>query len=258
MPENFGLVPRQVSKYGWNPSIPDIRDIQFSLSKPIATPDFHDMTPKMPAVYNQLVLGSCTAQASGAAFEYDHAKTEPAFGTPSRLMIYYLERLLEGSVSSDSGAQIRDAMKVLAKYGVCRELLWPYDISKFAVKPPHQSFKEAILHKALKYARVGQTQKEFESVLASDYPIIGGFVVYESFETEAVARTGIVPMPVPGERMMGGHAILVVGYDRPNRQFIVRNSWGAEWGQKGYFRVPYEYFLNPQLAGDFWVLYTVS
>ena len=144
MTDEFGLKPKNVSKYGWHPSTPDIRDLKFTLTAPVATPDIYDLTLHMPPVYNQLNLGSCTAQASAAAYEYDRAKTEPKFGTPSRLMIYYLERLIEGTINSDSGAQIRDAMKVLSKYGVCREILWPYDITKFAEKPPQKDFKEDI------------------------------------------------------------------------------------------------------------------
>jgi C1A family cysteine protease len=260
--KEFGLDGgvRKVKKYGWHRSLPDMRDHMFSAHRAMLnkTPDLVDLSPKMPPVYDQGQLGSCTANASGAAFEYDQIKQGIPAWTPSRLMIYYLERLMEGTVGEDAGAQIRDALKVLSKYGVCPESHWPYNVDKFKMKPDVQDFKIASMNQALRYASVNQTQADFEAVLASGYPIIGGFTVYSGFESAEAEKTGIVPMPKPKERNQGGHAILIVGYDRPKQQFIVRNSWGASWGLKGYFKIPYAYFLNPKLADDFWVLYSVE
>jgi C1A family cysteine protease len=162
------------------------------------------------------------------------------------------------TVKSDSGAQIRDCVKVLASTGAAPESLWPYDVTKFTKKPPASFYKVATKHQALRYERVDQTPDAMEQVLAKGYPIIMGFTVYESFESAKVAKTGMVPMPAKGERSMGGHAILVVGYDRKRRLFIVRNSWGSGWGDKGYFYVGYDYFCNPSLADDLWVIYTVE
>jgi C1A family cysteine protease len=89
-------------------------------------------------------------------------------------------------------------------------------------------------------------------------PFAFGFTVYESFESDAVAQTGIVPMPSSNEEVLGGHAVLAVGYDDASTSFIVRNSWGPNWGQKGYYQMPYGYLTNTDLASDFWAIQVVS
>ena len=245
--------------YGWMPDVPDIRDRYFLHAEaPVPTPDIQDLRPKMPSVYDQNELGSCTSNSGGAAFQYDQIKQGIPNWTPSRLALYYGERELGGTVKTDSGAQIRDCVKVLAKTGVGPESLWPYDITKFTKKPPTQYYKVATLNQALRYERVDQTAAAMEQVLAKGYPVLFGFAVYESFESAAVAKTGMVPLPKKGEKDLGGHAVLCVGYNRPKKLFIVRNSWGPNWGDKGYFYMPYDYLLNPSLADDLWVIYTVE
>jgi C1A family cysteine protease len=99
---------------------------------------------------------------------------------------------------------------------------------------------------------------QIQGCLASGYPVVFGFSVYESFETQEVARSGVVPLPKKGEKQLGGHAVLAVGYDDTAQSFIVRNSWGPSWGQDGYFTMPYAYVTSGQLASDFWALYTVE
>ena len=88
--------------------------------------------------------------------------------------------------------------------------------------------------------------------LADGFPFVFGFTVYESFETLKVAQTGIVPMPKKSERTLGGHAVMAIGYDQKQKHFIVRNSWGPQWGQAGYFTMPYAYLET--LASDFWTI----
>lgn len=247
-------------KYGWRPDVPDPRDRRFNHARKMlaATPDLVDLRPKMPPVYDQGELGSCTANAGGAAFQFDLIKQGLPNWTPSRLALYYGERVIEGNVKEDAGAQIRDCVKVLATTGVAPESLWPYDISKFAKKPPVKYFKTATKNQALRYARVEQTQDALEQVLAQGYPIIFGFAVFESFESPQVAKTGMMPVPKKGEKDLGGHAVLCVGYDRKRKLFIVRNSWGPDWGKGGYFFMPYEVLLNPNMADDLWVVYSVE
>jgi C1A family cysteine protease len=250
---------RVPNRYGWKPDVPDHRDYKFNhMAMLVITPDVVDLRPKMPPVYNQGELGSCTANSIGAAFQYDQIKLNQPNWVPSRLMIYYLERKLEGTVNEDAGAQIRDGIKVVAKYGVAPETAWPYDIAKYKKAPPASVMKLASYHQALTYARVEQTQEALEQTLAQGFVVPFGFSVYTSFESPTVAKTGIVPMPTKSERSLGGHAVTIVGYDRPKKLFIVRNSWGPDWGQAGYFEIPYAYVLNPNLADDFWVIYTVE
>ena len=208
----------------------------------------------MPPVYNQGNLGSCTGNAIAAALEYDLIKQNLKDFTPSRLFIYYNERLLEGTVKSDSGAMIRDGIKTVSKQGACKETIWPYDILKFARKPTVTAYKDGLNHVGVSYYSVNQTELEIKTALASNFPVIFGFTVFSSFETQEVATTGIVKMPVANESVLGGHAVLIVGYDDSKRQFIVRNSWGESWGSNGYCFMPYSYITNRNLCSDFWVI----
>jgi C1A family cysteine protease len=216
---------------------------------------------KMPPVYDQGQLGSCTANSVGAILEFNELKQkEPDAATPSRLFIYYNERAMEGTVSQDSGAEIRDGIKSVAQLGAPPETDWPYTISKFAKKPPAKAYKDALKHKAIRYARVAQSQIALQSVLASGYPISFGFTVYESFESQPVAKSGIVPMPTPNERTLGGHAVVAIGYKQIRGQlyFECRNSWGTGWGDRGYFWMPEAYITSANLASDFWVIEQVE
>jgi C1A family cysteine protease len=250
---------RKIARYGWVKDTPDFRDFRLAVAAPaIATPDTEDLRILMPPVFDQGQVGSCTGNGWAATFEVDLGKQGEHYFRPSRLQIYYDERVEEGTQDYDSGAQIRDGAKVLAKTGCCPEWMWPYDESRVAVKPGPECYAEALKHRAISYWQVPQTQHDFESCLAQKFPIVFGFTVYESFESEAVAHTGIVPMPGRHESQVGGHCVVIVGYDRPRRMFLCRNSWGTAWGVKGYFWMPYDYVLNPSLASDFWTLRRIS
>jgi C1A family cysteine protease len=218
-----------------------------------------DLREKCPPVYDQGELGSCTANAIGAAHQFEQMKQTSKSFIPSRLFIYYNERAMEGtSPSEDSGAQIRDGIKSIAKQGVCPETEWPYDIKQFSAKPSSTCYKDALNHQALTYARLMQASIHMKGCLAAGYPFVFGFSVYESFESLSVARTGRVYMPKKTERQLGGHAVMAVGYDDALRRFIVRNSWGEKWGMKGYFTIPYDYLVNDDLSADFWTVRLVE
>ena len=90
--------------------------------------------------------------------------------------------------------------------------------------------------------------------LADGFPFVFCFSVYESFVTQAVARSGTVPVPKVNEKLLGGHAVCAVGYDQKSRRFTLRNSWGTQWGRKGYFTMPYAYLANRNLSDDFWTV----
>jgi C1A family cysteine protease len=251
---------RSVQGYGWIPDVPDNRDQLFSASGAVMAnlPQKVDLRQHCPSVYDQGQLGSCTANAIGGAFEFDQLKQGLTDFMPSRLFIYYNERTIEGTVDSDSGAMIRDGMKSVNKLGVCPETEWSYDIAKFRDKPTDNCFTDAAKHQALVYRSVVQDLHQIQGCLASGYPVVFGFSVYESFEGKDVARSGVVPLPKKGEKQLGGHAVLAVGYDDTTQSFTVRNSWGSAWGQGGYFTMPYAYMTSSQLASDFWALYTVE
>ncbi|TAN31818.1 peptidase [bacterium] len=252
--------PRKIARYGWIPDQPDQRDHLYAAPPQflVALPPAADLRAQCPAVYDQGMLGSCTANAIGAAIEFDRMKQKLADFVPSRLFIYYNERVIEGTVRSDSGAQIRDGIKTVASQGVCPEPEWPYDIAKFAAKPPTKAYKDATLDRAVSYQSLVQDLNQMKGCLASGYPFVFGFTVYESFESPAVARTGHAPMPSWGERPVGGHAVMAVGYDDASGWFVVRNSWGSAWGMKGYFTLPYAYLIQSGLSSDFWTIRVVG
>ncbi|MGD0236095.1 MAG: C1 family peptidase [Syntrophorhabdales bacterium] len=216
-------------------------------------PSSVDLRPTCPAVADQGNLGSCTANALAGAMEFLMLKDQKPYADLSRLFIYYNERVIEGTVDQDSGAMIRDGIKTLADQGVCTEALWPYDISRFTVKPTDACYQEALKYKVTLYARLNVID-EMRTCLADGFPFVFGFTVYESFESQDVANTGVVPMPGTNEQVLGGHAVVGVGYDDSQKRFIVRNSWGNAWGMKGYFTIPYDYLANRDLSDDFWAI----
>jgi C1A family cysteine protease len=221
-------------------------------------PTMVDLRPKCPPVYDQGQLGSCTGNGIAAAIQFDQMKQGKKGFMPSRLFIYYNERAMENTIAQDAGAQIRDGIKAVATLGAPPETDWPYDIAKFADKPPLNTYTEAKQDLVTTYSRVTHNLLQMQACLAEGYPFVFGFTVYESFEGAAVAKNGIVSMPAKGEKLVGGHCVVAVGYDDSKRMFIVRNSWGTGWGLKGYFMMPYEYLTDPHLASDFWTIRAVQ
>ena len=224
-----------------------------------ALPAVVDLRPKCPPVLDQGRLGSCTANAIASAHRFDQLRQKFAPDwCPSRLFIYYNERAMEGTIRYDAGANIRDGMKSIAKQGVCPETEWPYVIRSFRSKPGCRCYNDAKHFEALQYQRVNQVLDELKSALFQGFPVVFGFTVYQSFESQGVAHTGVVPMPQPGERSLGGHAVLMVGYDDVQGRFIVMNSWGTGWGMSGFFTLPYNYVVNDNLACDFWTMQLIK
>lgn len=246
-----------MSKYGWLADQPDIRDIHFAVEPRIvlqALPSIMDLRENCPAVRDQGQLGSCTAFAISGALMYDQAMQGEIIDPLSELFIYYNERVIERDVYGDYGASIRDGIKSVHNVGACSEALWPYDISKFANQPPLSCYQDAQQHKSIVYMRVMRNLLQMKGCLASEYPFIFGISVYESFESPDATHTGVIPMPAQGENLLGGHALLCVGYDDTKSCFIFQNSWSDGWGDKGYGYLPYQYLLDPGLSADFWTI----
>src|SRR6202158_2921 len=191
----------KISRYGWLPDLPDHRDHYYAapVERAAVVPASVDLRAKCPPVYDQGQLGSCTANAIAGAVQFDLMKESKPVFVPSRLFIYYNERVIEGTVNSDSGAQIRDGIKTVASQGVCPEPEWPYDIAKCAQKPSAKAYSDAVTDRAISYQSLVQDLNQMKGCLASGYPFVFGFTVYESFETAAVAKSGHAPMPRCGE-----------------------------------------------------------
>lgn len=252
----FPLKRRTVKKFGWKPDIPDHRDLycywQYN-TKVSQSVDLRE-TDFLPEIYDQGSLGSCTANALAAAFTFDQNKQKLEKFDPSRLFIYYNEREIEGSVDVDSGASLRDGIKVLSRVGVCPEADYVYDISKFTYKPTDVAYSHANEHKSVEYRRLNVNVTEIRKALSSGFPVIFGFTVFESFMTEEVEKTGDANLPTEDDKVVGGHAALIVGYNNGN--FIVRNSWGKSWGKNGYFTMPSSFFCDKYCA-DMWIIQSI-
>ena len=247
--------------YGWIPQKPDTRDRRLTFMVEELPPSI-DLRNKCPAVVDQGDLGSCTANAISGAYEFEYLKQSLGLKdfVPSRLFIYYNERKIEHTVNEDAGAEIRDGIKSVGNgskgSGVCSETEWPYIISKFTKKPSCKCYKDAKKDQALKYSSLGQTPTQLKSCLSEGFPFVFGFTVYSSFED--IGSDGIMPMPKQGEQVLGGHAVCAVGYDDAKQVYVVRNSWGDSWGDKGYFYMPYKYMHDTDLCSDFWCIQLVE
>lgn len=249
------LFIRNPSRYGWIPDLPDQRDYLYTLLAPriSALPAKFDLRDQCSQVSDQGQLGSCTAFALVGNLEFLKIKKLSSLVNFSQLFLYYNERLIRKTVDIDSGASLRDGIKSLVKAGNCLLGLWPYDISKFTVRPSDDAYENALDYQILSYYRIASTV-EMKHTLSSGFPFVFGFAVYDSFESAEAAATGYVPMPKPTERVIGGHAVMAVGYDDAKGYFTVRNSWGLDWGDHGYFYMPYAYLENKFLSTDFWTI----
>ena len=215
-----------------------------------------DLRDKLPKVYNQGALGSCSAQACSAAYEYISNKPP----NPSKLFMYYNARLLDGEewVTEDAGSTLVSCIDGMKKFGVCPEKKWPYDISKFAIKPPEECYTKAKQSIVTEVNRVSRSLQDMKACLASNFPFVFGIIIFPSFEDPIVGKTGNVPLPGKEEKSLGGHAMLCCGYDDDRQVFICRNSWSDIWGDKGYCYIPYDYFTNNQISWNFYCIKKAS
>ena len=254
---------------GWIKQKPDSRDYTFDHPKVKARFDeirakglasSIDLRPNCSPIVDQGNLGSCTANAGAGDVEFIELHQSKSYVAASRLFLYYVTRHLIENTSGDVGAEIRDVIKALVKYGVCTEKTWAYIESKLDTKPPTAAFTEATAYETLTYA-APQNLTDIQTALNGSLIVQFGFTVFDSFEN--IGSDGIMPMPdMDNESVLGGHAVDVVGYLTKNKTqyLIVRNSWGTSWGDKGYFYMPFAY-LNIEYEGspvcdDFWTILT--
>lgn len=260
---------------------------------PVPIPDFWALcaelggtpamgTAHMPPVYDQLNTSSCVGNGTAGLFDYVHHKQgfpiagaeadDPdgevanvsivdgikvlhSFLYPSRLGIYYGAREIEGDTGGDDGAEIRDGVQTVVKQGAGPESIWPFNPARVTNRPSAAYYAAAIKHEALNYTRVSQADYYIGHCLSIlGLPIVFGATVFDSFESDAVAKTGMVPMPGVDEEVAGGHCMVIVARDAKRDLYGVRNSWGKDWGIKGYCWIPRAYLLNGALASDFWTL----
>jgi C1A family cysteine protease len=272
---------------GWLPDMPDIRDRTVRTSTLMAPaadrlaprgkkkaaslaelPALHDLRDAFPPVEDQGDLGSCTANAAAGLVEYLQLRTYGTYEDLSRLFLYKATRTYLG-LAGDTGAYLRSTMGALRLFGAPPERFWPYDPQRFEDEPPAFLYAFASSYRALEYFRLDppgtaptEVLQSIKRHIAAGLPAMFGFTVYESIQN---SDSGDVAFPTPRERVLGGHAVCVVGYDdeavithpttgqTTTGALAIRNSWGTSWGADGYGRVPYDY-VTSGLAEDFWVL----
>lgn len=210
-----------------------------------------DLSSEWPAIYDQGQIGSCTANAFCSCFKYLH---DDRTFEPSRLYVYYKERYLENPNGpiTDSGAWVSDGYTWVSKHGVCAENYWPYDISKVNEAPPAECDVVAKKHKVHNYYQVNMNNVHNTIVWCISYkkPVMMAFGVYGSFLD--IKSDGMCPVPNPKtDTLYGGHEVVIVGYDDEKQLYKVANSWGKNWGDKGFFYMPYAFVKNPELVYDF-------
>jgi hypothetical protein len=214
-----------------------------------------DLRPWMTPVEDQGALGSCTANALAGALEYLVRRETGEHVDVSRLFIYFNQRLWDDSVREDVGAAVCHGVRVLAKLGAPTERLWPYERNLFAVQPPERVYQAASRFRLKDWWSVPVERHAIEACLAGGFPIVFGTRVTESFMK--IGRDGMVPMPGANDRdddKHGRHALLLCGYDAGRQLFLIRNSWGTDWGDGGYGYLPYAYFLNRSWTRNAWAL----
>ena len=245
--------------YNLKKDIKDSRDFLFKAPAGAPTPDVVDWRRRDVPIFYQGKTGCCCSVAVGMSWHFQMHQQSLGGFSPSVLFLYYnsRKRMSDEAVKFDCGGTIRDSMKTLAAVGVCRDRVWPFTVENLFLEPPPGSYTEADKHKAIAYESIEPDMTLIETALASGSTVCFGLQIFESMESRELANTGIMKMPDESkERHLGGHALRIVGYNRPERNFIVANSWGPRWGLQGYFMMPYDAAIK--YGSDYWALKLVA
>lgn len=254
---------------GWRRDPPDFRDHKYALTKEGsatgALPPKKSLRVKFEGKgFDQGKLGSCVGNGLSSVVRFERERLGLGDFVPSRLFIYYFARRrmfldaqgheTPGWAEIDSGAIPRDGMLNLVANGVCDEEDWPYDIEAFDERPPQMLLHKATAHKTTEYLRLPQELHRMKRCINEGHPFGFGFSVFSSLETDAVENTGVIPMPKAGDRYRGGHWMTAVGYDDATQTIEGPNSWGKDWGDDGFFHIPYAYLMDQELSSDLWTI----
>jgi hypothetical protein len=269
---------------GWRPDLPDVRDEKFAFKAALR----HELRSELAIPIRKLVPWRYTSTKTKDVLTLpirDQLDSNSCTGNSTATMVditsgwvprsalepYWFGRVEIGETDRDEGAYIRDVIKHTAIEGIGSETLWPFDVSKITTKPSSLELLSASRHKVKTYHRL-QTRTDFLSCLTEGFPFVIGFACYDDFVTNDsyVDLYGILTLP--SGSMQGGHAVCVIGFDNdfrntewgkrgiaagidvPSSVYIVRNSWGPNWGYKGNFAVDARYFENSNLADDAWTV----
>jgi C1A family cysteine protease len=248
------MVTAQQRKYPLRRDTPDFRDLRYTTTRTVGLPAKVDLRGGFCDPWDQLDIGSCGPHGVEALYWFDRRRQDLPDMLPSMLFAYWACREMEGTTRSDAGVSLRDCIKIPIKVGTCPESMWRYRKANLYRRPSAACYAEACKHVALQYQRVARDITQMRACLAGGNPFVFGMSVYTEFESSEVAATGVADLPRQGESLLGGHAVVAVGYDDAQQRFIVRNSWGTGWGMRGHFTLPYAYLANPGLSADFWFL----
>jgi C1A family cysteine protease len=219
-----------------------------------------DLRPHLTCVEDQAEVSSCTANALAGAYEYLAKRALGEAGDVSRLFIYYNAREYDGGVTGDTGCTIASAIQVLQELGACNELTWTYDQQRINQRPLPEAYDEALNFLIEEAHELEIDLDAMKHCLAEGYPFAFGLTLFASFDR--AGKRGLVPMPNPdgedGREAHGAHAMLCVGYSDQSQAFIVRNSWGEAWGDRGYCYIPYDYLANPEYCDECWAVRAIS